>query len=56
VLADIIVRLGLLVAPGVSLEACVRHILLVSGPRDALVLQEIDDSRDICGDLGEGIL
>lgn len=47
VLAHVVIGLGLLVDVGLTLEARVGHVLLVGAPRDALVLEKIDQGRDV---------
>ena len=54
-LADIIVSTSNLVDPSEALVAGIRHILLVHAPRNSLVLEEIDDGRDVFWDLGEWV-
>lgn len=46
-LAHVVIGLGLLVDVGLTLEARVGHVLLVGAPRDALVLEKIDQGRDV---------
>lgn len=55
-LADIVVRLGVLVNPRVALVTGVRHVLLVLRPADSLSLEEVDDSGDIASNLVEVIV
>jgi hypothetical protein len=47
VLPHVVVGLGLLVDIALALEARVRHVLLVSRPRDALVLEQVHERGDI---------
>ena len=55
VLAHIVVCSSLLVDPGESLIARVRHILLVQTPANSLVLEEINNGGDVCWNLGEWV-
>lgn len=55
-LANVIVLAVLLVDVGLALEAAVRHILLVVAPRDAFILEQVDDGRYIVGYLGEVVV
>lgn len=56
VLADIIVLAILLVHPGDPLEAAEGLVFLVVAPRDALVLEKIDDGGDVLVHLTEVIV
>jgi hypothetical protein len=47
VLPHVVVGLGLLVHITLALEARVRHVLLVSRPRDALVLEQVDERGNV---------
>lgn len=51
VLADIVVGASLLVDPRHTLETAVGLVFLVLGPRDALVLEEVNDGRHVGDDL-----
>lgn len=46
-LPHVVVGAGDLIDPFLSLEPGVRHVLLVLAPRDALVLQKVDDRGDV---------
>jgi len=56
VLPDIVVCLGRLVNVAFALEARVRHIFLVGTPGDALVIKQIDNTRDVGRDLLEVVV
>lgn len=56
VLADVIVGTGLLVHPVEALVTTVGHIFLVHGPRDVLILEQVNNGRDVLGDLGERVI
>lgn len=47
VLADVVVRLGVLIDVALALETGVRHVLLVSAPGDALVVKQVNNGRDV---------
>lgn len=53
VLANVVVCLGVLVDVALALEAGVRHVLLVSAPRDALVVKQVNNCGDVRRDLLE---
>jgi hypothetical protein len=55
VLSDIVVGAILLIDPCESLEACVGHIFLVQTPGNSLVLEQINDRRDILRDRGKWV-
>jgi hypothetical protein len=56
VLANVVVGARLLVDPSHAFEASIWHILLILGPRDTLVLKEINNGRDVSIDLAEVIV
>lgn len=55
-LANVVILAVLLVDVGLALEAAIRHVLLVVAPRDALVLEQVDDGGYVLDYLGEVIV
>jgi hypothetical protein len=55
VLANVVIGTSLGVDPRETLETTVWHILLVQTPGDTLVLEQVDNRRNICGNLGEWV-
>lgn len=56
VLPHVVVGPGDLVDPFLALEPGVRHVLLVLAPRDALVLQKVDDRGDVGVNGADGVV
>lgn len=56
VLANIVVCLGVLVDVTLALETGVRHILLVSAPGNALVIEQVNDGGNVGWDLLEVVV
>lgn len=54
-LSNVVVGTSHLVDPRETLVTGVWHILLVKTPRDALVLEQVYDSRHVLGDLGKWV-
>ena len=54
-LANVVIGTSLRIDPRETLETSVRHVFLVQTPADALVLEQIDNSGDILGNLSEWV-
>jgi hypothetical protein len=55
VLANVVIGTGHLVDPVKALVSRVRQIFLVQGPRDSLVLEQVNHRGDVLRDLDERI-